>query len=111
MDQTFIHPPEVNSGPGYCISYNLYLHCTAWALRKAVASVTGTGELYDRLLSVSTPGLGEGKVDISVCTPKDHNISQGPLPLLMNIQGGGFILGQPTDGEHIDRSVCDEVSQ
>ncbi|KAG4277677.1 hypothetical protein FPRO04_14055 [Fusarium proliferatum] len=109
MNQDSIRPPGINQGSGYSSLYTVYLHCMAWALRMAVASMTGTGKLYDRPISVPTPEIGEGKVNVSACIPKDLNASQISLPLLLVIQGGGFILGQPTDGEHIDRNLCDKV--
>ncbi|KAL2686709.1 hypothetical protein Neosp_004250 [[Neocosmospora] mangrovei] len=39
----------------------------------------------------------------SISSPK---IINGPGYMA---EGGGFILGQPSDGEHIDRSLCDKV--
>ncbi|KAH7019648.1 alpha/beta hydrolase fold-domain-containing protein [Ilyonectria destructans] len=109
MDQDSVRSPEITNGPGYSIPYTLYLHSAAWVLRRVVASLTGTGKLFDKIMSVPTPGLGEGKVSISVCIPQCHNVAQSPWPVLLVAEGGGFILGQPSDGEHIDRHLCDKV--
>ncbi|KAF2180147.1 alpha/beta-hydrolase [Zopfia rhizophila CBS 207.26] len=109
MEQANIPAPEVTSGPGYSTVYALYLHTTAWLLRKAVASMTGVGSLFDKHVCVDTPGLGEGHVKCSVCIPRKIKEPQNSLPLVLVIEGGGFILGQPTDGEHIDRLMSDNL--
>lgn len=109
MSQSSISPPKVINGPGYSMPYACYLHTTAWVSRKAVAYMTGTGELFDKFTTVSTPGLGEGRVSISVCIPRLVNATGSSCPLVLVAEGGGFILGQPSDGEHIDRSLCDKV--
>lgn len=114
MLQSSVQPPQVQStGPGYGLGYTCYLHSMSWVLRKGVAAFTGTGALFDKTLAVPTPGLGEGHVRISVCLPESANLYPksvcGPLPLILVAEGGGFVLGQPTDGEHIDRMLSDKV--
>lgn len=113
MYQVSIRAPQVTTtGPKYSFPYAMYLHSSAWLLRKAVATFTGTGELFDKTLHVDTPGLGEGYVTISVCLPKTRsNEDPGSAkPLLLVAEGGGFVLGQPTDGEHIVRRLSDKVT-
>lgn len=113
MYQASIRAPQVTTtGPKYSFPYVLYLHSSTWLLRKAVASLTGTGELFDKTLHVDTPGLGEGRVTISVCLPKTHSNEDlgSAKPLLLVAEGGGFVLGQPTDGEHIVRRLSDKVT-
>lgn len=109
MHQDSISSPKIANGPGYSTPYACYLHATAWILRRAVAYMTGTGELFDKFTTVTTPGLGEGRVNISVCIPRLAGTTQSVRPLVLVAEGGGFILGQPSDGEHIDRSLCDKV--
>lgn len=109
MHQASISSPKISYGPGYSTTYACYLHATAWVLRKAVGYMTGTGELFDKFATVTTPGIGEGRVNISVCIPRLAGTTQGSRPLILVAEGGGFVLGQPSDGEHIDRSLCDKV--
>lgn len=108
--QASIQAPEVTAGPGYSFLYALYLHSSAWLLRKAVAFWVDTTNLFDKTLSLPTPGLGGGHVRISVCVPKGRGTDNVPKGLLLVAEGGGFVLGQPADGEHIDRRLSDSVS-
>lgn len=109
MDQESVPSPEVTNGAGHSKPYAVYLHSTAWVLRKAVAWVSGTGKLFDKTVHIPTPGLGEGKVSVAVCIPQNQESPRNAYPLLLVAQGGGFVLGQPSDGEHIDRSLSDKV--
>jgi acetyl esterase len=105
MAQDAIRAPEVTTGPGYGLSYTLYLHFAAWVLRKSVLVISGTGTSFDKVIRVETPGLGEGHVNVAVCLPRAGLVE--PKPLLLVVEGGGFVLGQPTDGEHIIRPLSD----
>lgn len=112
MDQTDITKPSVQNGPGYSFAYSSYIHTTAWVLRKLVALMTGDGTLFDETFTVETPGLGEGKVSCSVCIPKNtDSMKDVAMPLLIVLEGGGFVLGQPSDGERFDRMLSDRVSR
>ena len=108
MEQT--KAPQVISEPGYSYAYSLYLHTTAWILRKAVASMTGSGAEFDAQIAVPTPGLGEGSVRCSLCLPPERKPRErSGLPLILVFEGGGFVLGQPSDGEYIIHSLSDKV--
>jgi len=109
MDQTQVPEPEIATGPGYPFLYSIYLNCIAWLLRQAVARFTGTGSLFTTHCFVATPGLGEGRVKCSVCIPKESEQSPKLLPLILVLEGGGFILGQPADGERNDRLLSEHV--
>lgn len=111
MEQTDILSPEVTSGSGYGLFYTGYQHCAAALLRQVVSWLSpGTGLLFTREVIVETPGLGEGRVKCSVCLPdKTSGASNKTLPLILVFEGGGFILGQPKDGEHNSRILSDEV--
>ncbi|CAH0039574.1 unnamed protein product [Clonostachys solani] len=109
MTPTEQRVPEVMIGTGYGPLYALYLHASSWVLRQAVAAQTSSGALFDKVLTVETAGLGEGRVKISVCLPPKEGGNRGPKPLLLVAEGGGFVLGQPADGEHIDRSISDKA--
>jgi hypothetical protein len=109
MTPTEQRVPEVTTGTGYGRLYALYLHTSSWVLRQAVAAQTSSGALFDKVLTVETAGLGEGRVKISVCLPPNEGDNRSPKPLLLVAEGGGFVLGQPANGEHIDRSISDKV--
>jgi acetyl esterase len=109
MRQEEVPAPEIVAGVGYPLYYSVYLHCAAYLLRKATAWYTGTGKLFTKDGVVNTPGLGEGCVKYSACLPMGHVHNVRPLPLVLVIEGGGFILGQPSDGERHDRLLCDKV--
>lgn len=110
MKQTEVPPPEISTGSGYPLYYSIYLHGTAYLLRKATAWYTGTGELFTKYGFVDTPGLGEGRVKFAWCLPEGHDQNMASLPLVLDIEGGGFVLGQPSDGERHNRFLCDKVS-
>lgn len=109
MDQSKIPPPVATTAAGYSLPYTLYLHSSAWLLRKLVALMSGTGDLFDKNLYVDTPGLGEGRVSLSICIPNGPSVSEDPKPLVLVTEGGGFVLGQPSDGEHVVRPLSDTV--
>jgi hypothetical protein len=114
MDQTAIRVPEVTTGTRYSFLYAVYLHTTAAALRTLVSYVNGRHEGFDKDLEISTPGLGSGKVNVSVCFPsryKEKANGASPLPLVLVLEGGGFVLGQPKDRRQNDRLIADEVWQ
>lgn len=110
MSQDSVPAPEVASGQGYGLLYSAYLHSAAWVLRKAVSFTSGAGTLFDKVVKVDTPSLGEGHVEVSICIPAaSDGRRQGPLPLILVAEGGGFVLGGPKDGEHIVRAISDKV--
>lgn len=108
MDQSEIKTPVVTTAAGYGLPYTLYLHSSAWLLRNLVALMSGKGELFDNNLYVDTPNLGGGRVKLSICIPNDSSPEE-PKPLVLVTEGGGFVLGQPSDGEHLVRSLSDTV--
>lgn len=114
MDQKSVQAPKgVSVGPSYGLAYTCYIHTMSWVLRKGLATMTGNGALFDKQLTVPTPGLGEGHVRISVCLPRSKDPAneqqRAPMPVILVAEGGGFVLGQPSDGEDIDRMLSDEV--
>lgn len=58
---------------------------------------------------METAGLGEGRVKISIYLLLKEGDNHGLKLLLLVTEGGGFILGQPADGEYIDRSISNKV--
>ncbi|PLB41235.1 alpha/beta hydrolase [Aspergillus candidus] len=108
MDQSEIKTPVVTTAAGYGLPYTLYLHSSAWLLRNLVALMSGKGELFDNNLYVDTPNLGGGRVKLSICIPNDSSPEE-PKPLVLVTEGGGFVLGQPSDGEHLVRSLSDTL--
>ncbi|KPI42875.1 Carboxylesterase NlhH [Cyphellophora attinorum] len=112
MNQTEVHRPKIADGIRYPWYYAIYLHTTAAVLRSIVSYISGRHEGFDMDLVVETPGLGAGTAKISVCLPPaadDRESGTTPKPLLLVAEGGGFVLGQPKDGRHIDRMISDET--
>jgi len=89
----------------------LRLHVGAAILRNLVWLMTGNGQDYDEKFYVPTPGLGAGRVRCAACRPSKAATAskEEPLPLVLVLQGGGFVLGQPEDGQKHDRRISDEV--
>lgn len=113
MKQDDIQPPRVTSGPGYPEAFAAQLETELSALRELIARQSSDGHLFDKRVAVDTPGLGEGHVKCSVCLPKAPGPTPGfpaPLPLIILLEGGGFALGQPSDGKANARFMSDKVS-
>ncbi|PNH65339.1 hypothetical protein VD0001_g8532 [Verticillium dahliae] len=111
MKQDDIQPPRVTSGPGYPEAFAAQLETELSALRELIARQSSDGHLFDKRVAVDTPGLGEGHVKCSVCLPKAPGPTPGfpaPLPLIILLEGGGFALGQPSDGEANARFMSDK---
>jgi hypothetical protein len=109
MKQADISIPKVVSGPSLPLLAGVKLHTLAFILRTCVWCISGDGSKFDRVIYVSTPGLGTGRVRCAVCLPEDPHRRVGSLPLLLCFEGGGFILGQPEDGQEHCRRLADEV--
>lgn len=112
MKQSDISAPVVTQGPDRPFWATLRLHVGSLILRNLVWLLTGDGNDYDEILYVPTPGLGDGRVRCVVCRPsRSAGVSKGgQAPLVLVLQGGGFILGQPEDGQKHDRKISDEVT-
>ncbi|KAK2741420.1 hypothetical protein FQN55_008336 [Onygenales sp. PD_40] len=124
MDPTTIPPPRLadeksKKTKSYSLLYSSYLHIGAVLFRLLIKAVSpGTGKLFDKWVTVDTPGLGEGKVQCALCFPRSREeqaagdgASKATLPLLLVADGGGFISGQPRDGEKGDRLLADKVDK
>ncbi|CRK18829.1 hypothetical protein BN1723_002887 [Verticillium longisporum] len=113
MKQDDVQPPRVTSGPGYPEAFAAQLETELSALRELIARQSSDGHLFDKRVAVDTPGLGEGHVKCSVCLPKAPGPTPGfpaPLPLIILLEGGGFALGQPSDGEANARFMSDKLN-
>ncbi|EAU29273.1 predicted protein [Aspergillus terreus NIH2624] len=112
MSPSEIPQPLITSGRGYGWLYALYLHIGAGILRTVVWLMTSTGKDFDRVVTIQTPGLGPGKVRCALSFPASPDPSDQPsenlgrFPLVIVLEGGGFVLGQPEDGERNDRLVA-----
>jgi acetyl esterase len=100
MEQTTIRDPELTTGPSHPLVYSTYLHCAASLLRNATAWSTSSSALFTKTGSIDIPGLGDGTVKYSFCIAAEHIQTIQPLPFILVIEGGGFVLGQPSDGAH-----------
>ncbi|KXJ91618.1 alpha/beta hydrolase fold-domain-containing protein [Microdochium bolleyi] len=108
MSSSAINPAIVVPGAAHAFPYGTYLGFASWALRRLVASLSGDGSAFDKTIVIPTPGLGDGGVRASICLPKSN--PAGKLPCVVVFEGGGFILGEPNDGQDMDRVMADEAS-
>lgn len=109
MSASTIRPPTVAAGAGHSFVYGTYLSSASWALRRLVASLSGDGTAFDKTITIPTPGLGDGSVGCSVCLPRSRASSEGKFACVVVLEGGGFILGEPNDGQDMCREMADEV--
>ena len=108
MRQLRIQPPVVTYDQrGYSFLYATYLHATAALLRSLVSYASGIHDGFDKDIFIDTPGLGNGKAKISICLP--DNYDSKPRPMILVLEGGGFVLGEPKDGKKNDRRLAQEV--
>ena len=111
MQQENITAPVVQNGPRRPILTATRMHITAAFFRTFVRTMTGDGKDFDDVVYVPTPGLGTGKARCAICRPRGESnasVAQS-YPLVLVFEGGGFILGQPEDGQKHDRRIADEV--
>ncbi|KAH7020716.1 alpha/beta hydrolase fold-domain-containing protein [Microdochium trichocladiopsis] len=108
MSNTTVEPPVVNPAAAHSFLYGAYLGSACWALRRFVASVSGDGKAFDKIINITTPGLGQGSITASVCLPKSKTPIGGRLPCVVVLEGGGFILGEPNDGQDMCREMADK---
>ncbi|KAH7377424.1 alpha/beta hydrolase fold-domain-containing protein [Cadophora sp. MPI-SDFR-AT-0126] len=108
MEQLKVQPPVVIYGRrGYSFPYAIYLHGTAAILKNLVSYASGAHEGFDKDIFIETPRLGNGKVKISICLPDNYN--KRPKPVILVLEGGGFVLGEPKDGAKNDRKLTKET--
>ncbi|KAK2733131.1 hypothetical protein FQN55_003745 [Onygenales sp. PD_40] len=114
MESSQIPEPQISHGEGYPWYHALYLHVGAGLLRNIVWSISGSGKEFDKYVTIETPGLGTGRVRCAICLPRStenhQQVNANPkFPLTLVIEGGGFVLGQPEDGEQNDRLISDKT--
>jgi acetyl esterase/lipase len=111
MHQESISTPAIQIGPGRSLLTATRMHVTASFFRTVVWTMTGDGKDFDDIVYVPTPGLGTGKARCAICRPQRGRTPDATKgrPLVMVFEGGGFILGQPEDGQAFCRRIADEV--
>ncbi|KAI1344235.1 alpha/beta hydrolase fold-domain-containing protein [Xylariaceae sp. FL0016] len=107
MQQEQVKQPAISHGRGHAWYYALYLWVATWIMRQLVHRFSGDGLHFSKRIRVSTPGLGRGSVSCSVCLPRGEHPRS--LPVLIVLEGGGFVLGEPNDGEQQSRMISDRV--
>lgn len=108
-DQERVTIPTVTDGEEWPFLYRIYLNCVTWTLCKLVSFLTGPNEGHDREVKISTPSSGAGYVICNVCLPRHTDDSQSKYPLVLVIEGGGFVLGHPKDGRLNNHRIVDQV--
>jgi acetyl esterase len=109
MQPSDIPAPTVGAAAVHSAAYSIYYHGAAWVLRRLVAAMSGDGKSFDRRFEIATPTLGTGKISLSVCLPTGAAQQTEAKPCLLVLEGGGFILGGPNDGEALCRLLSDRV--
>lgn len=109
MKQSYIHPPTITRVKGWPFFYRLYLHCVTWILRQLVSRLTGPNLGHDLEVEICTPDLGSGNVVCNVWMSKIATQSQQKYPLVLILEGGGFVLGHPKDGKLNNRRIVEQV--
>ncbi|KAI1843414.1 hypothetical protein JX265_013296 [Neoarthrinium moseri] len=107
MEQDQIQIPRITHGRSYPWYYVLYLQIGSWVMRQLVHQLSGNGRRFSQRITVASPGLGHGSVACSVCLPRGDY--QEPLPVVIVMEGGGFVLGEPNDGEQQSRMISDQA--
>lgn len=112
MVQETVPEPKVVDRSSRTILDALYVHVGASALRNFVWLMSGDGKDFDDFINIKTPGLGSGQVRVAICRPHSTQSSQvdEPRPLVLVLEGGGFVLGQPEDGQKHDRKIAEQVN-
>ncbi|THV47597.1 hypothetical protein BGAL_0300g00030 [Botrytis galanthina] len=97
-EQSRVSIPTEKDGQEWPFLFRIYLNCVTWTMRKLVSFLTGPNEVHDLEVKVSTPGLGAGYVICNVWLPRPTDDIQPKHPLVLVLEGGGFVLGHPKDG-------------
>jgi hypothetical protein len=71
--------------------------------------MSGTNDGFDLEVEVPTEGLGAGSVTCNVWLPDLLSRPSEGSPLILIMEGGGFILGHPKDGRKNNRRLAQEV--
>jgi hypothetical protein len=108
-EQGRVSIPTVKDGQEWPFLFRIYLSCVTWTLRKLIAYLTGPNEGHDLEVKISTPGLGAGYVICNVWLPRPVDEIQTKHPLVLVLEGGGFVLGHPKDGRLNNRRIVEQV--
>ncbi|KAF5637638.1 polyketide synthase [Fusarium tjaetaba] len=101
--------PTVKDGAEWPFLYRIYLNCLAWTVHKLVSFLTGLNEGHDLQIKIDTPGLGAGHVICNVWLPRSTNGSEPKHPLVLVLEGGGFVFRHPKDGRLNNRRIVDQT--
>ncbi|KAL2844026.1 alpha/beta-hydrolase [Aspergillus pseudodeflectus] len=108
MKQADIPVPQVSGQGGRPLYATIYMYLTTWLLRNIVWYLTGPNLGHDKEISVATPGLGSGQVTCNVWMPEFPRDARRP-PMILILEGGGFVLGHPKDGRINNRLLADKT--
>ncbi|KAH7255120.1 alpha/beta hydrolase fold-domain-containing protein [Fusarium redolens] len=108
-EQGRVSIPTVKDGQEWPFLFRIYLSCVTWTLRKLIAYLTGPNEGHDLEVKISTPGLGAGYVICNVWLPRPVDEIQTKHPLVLVLEGGGFVLGHPKDGRLNNRRIVEQT--
>lgn len=108
-EQGRVSIPTVKDGEEWPFLFRIYLNCVTWTLRQLVSFLTGPNEGHDLEVKINTPGLGAGYVICNVWLPRPTDEIQPKHPMVLVLEGGGFVLGHPKDGRLNNRRIVDEV--
>lgn len=107
-----LQPPEIQKKNGYPLYYQIYLHVLALLVRRLISFLVTDKGGYDYEAQVSTPGYGSGSCKVRVFLPSSiSRINSGVsrVPLVINLEGGGFCSGSPKMGTLPCRYLADSL--
>jgi acetyl esterase len=94
--------------------YRAYLKLIAIGLSNIIWLVVKDPGLFDFEEKIPTPGLGGGQCLVRIFLPQSGKISNksspnARLPVIIHLEGGGFVMGSPAGSSYNLRKLADEI--
>lgn len=108
--------PQILTLNHYPLWYRVYLQILGATFRTILPFALKDPGLFDFEERVPTRGLGTGSCLVRVFLPLNKgddigSTSSSPqIPLIIHLEGGGFVMGQPADSAYNMRYLADSVN-